>query len=161
VSAHRGSAVKRLLRLCAVLGLVCACSAGASQPVTTEAAPAPLDARYNPAVTQATIDQTICVKNYSASIRPPKWYTGPIKRLLVLALPPTASHRVSDYELDHQVAIEDGGNPTARENLVLQLWAEARAKDKVEDRVHREVCTHKIKLDAGRRCFVIDWKACP
>jgi hypothetical protein len=43
----------------------------------------------------------------------------------------------------------------------LELWPEARLKDRVEDRVHREICAHKITLDAGRRCFVIDWRGCP
>lgn len=118
-------------------------------------------AHYNPAVTQATIDTTICRSGYSASVRPPTSYTGPIKRAMVAALPPTADHNVSDYELDHVVALEDGGAPRARLNLILQLWPEARAKDAVEDRVHRAICAHQMSLAAGRQCLVIDWRSCP
>lgn len=154
--------MRRLIGLCAVLWLACACSSGTSHPVTTvEASGARLDPHYNPAVTQANIATTICHVGYSASIRPPLSYTASIKRSLIDALPPAASHEMADYELDHLVPLEDGGHPKAPENLVLQLWPEARVKDAVEDRVHRAVCSHRITLAVGRRCFVIDWKECP
>jgi hypothetical protein len=68
---------------------------------------------------------------------------------------------LADYELDHVVPLEVGGNPTNRANLVLQLWPEARLKDATENRVHREVCAHQITLAAGRRCFVTGWRKCP
>lgn len=117
--------------------------------------------QYSSAVTQANVDATICVKGYSASVRPPLSYTAPLKRRLLAALPTGVSHNPADYELDHLVPLEVGGDPSNPKNLVLQLWPEARAKDAVENRVHREVCAHQITLAAGRRCFVIDWRTCP
>lgn len=133
-------------------------SACASAAPVTAAVPEP---RFNTAVTQENIATTICTVGYSKSIRPPTYYTGPIKRLLVVALPATVPHTVADYELDHWVAIEDGGNPVARENLVLQLWPEAREKDIVENRVHREICARLITLYRGRQCFITNWRECP
>lgn len=154
--------MKRLLCLCAVLWLASACGPDTEAPVTTQPPlERALDPHYNPAVTQATLDSTICLRGYSRSIRPPLSYTAPIKRKLIAALPDPASREMRDYELDHVVPLEAGGHPTNLENLIVQLWPEARAKDAVEDRVHREVCAGKITLAVGRRCFVTNWKECP
>lgn len=145
-------------RLTAILGVgaVAALGLGAATHQTPHNAP-----QYAAAVTQANIASTICVKGYTATVRPPLSYTAPLKRRLLAALPPTADHNAGDYELDHVVPLEVGGNPRNPANLRLELWPEARAKDLVENRVHQEVCDRQISLAAGRRCFLTDWKACP
>jgi hypothetical protein len=108
---------------------------------------------FNPAVTQATIDKTICVKGWTTTVRPPLSYTDPIKRKLISELPSTASHRLADYELDHWVPLEVGGNPTASVNLVLQPIAQARIKDVIENQTHDAVCSHRLTLAQGRKIF--------
>jgi hypothetical protein len=134
---------------------------------TTHAAVAPLDAKpthgaVDPAVTQGNIHQTICVKGYTAKVRPPLSYTAPIKRSEWMA----AGHpgKISDYELDHIVPLEVGGAPRNQANLALQAWAGpqgAHAKDLVENRVHDKVCAGTVTLAAGQRCFLVDWTHCP
>jgi hypothetical protein len=118
----------------------------------------------DPAVTQANIHQTICVKGYTATVRPPLSYTAPIKRAQIAKLPASVSHKSSDYELDHWVPLEVGGAPSNRANLVLQAWAGpqgAHAKDQVENRVHAEVCSGKVTLAVGQECFLVNWQRCP
>ena len=95
-------------------------------------------------VTQANIHQTICVPGYSASVRPPLYYTERIKRQRMREehLP----GRLSDYELDHWWPIEDGGSPTDDRNLVMQPWKQAREKDAVENYVHLQICLGELLL---------------
>jgi hypothetical protein len=110
----------------------------------------------NTEVTQDTIDQTICVSGYTTKKRPPTSYTTPIKvRLLAeLHLPGT----IYDYELDHKLAEEDGGDPRDPRNL----WMEplrgpfgALAKDQIEDRVHRDICiTKTLTLAQAQAIFL-------
>jgi hypothetical protein len=117
----------------------------------------------DPRVTQTNIQQTICLKGYTATVRPPTSYTGPIKLALIAKLPASASHNPADYELDHQVPLEVGGAPTDTRNLVLQPWVGptgAHAKDFVENKVHAQVCSGALTLAEGQRCFLVDWTRC-
>src|SRR5713226_8498906 len=70
----------------------------------------------NPAVTQATIKQTICVSGWTATIRPPSSYTSALKVQQIAAekLPDT---NPADYEEDHRVPLELGGAPRDPFNL--------------------------------------------
>lgn len=114
----------------------------------------------NPNVTQATIGSTICVANWTKTVRPPTSYTNRLKRQLMVSqhLPGKAS----DFELDHFLSIEDGGSPDSPDNLWMQPYAEpygARTKDKVETRIHALICKGKITLDEGRNALRTDWVA--
>jgi hypothetical protein len=53
----------------------------------------------NPAVTQATIDQTICVEGWTATVRPPENITEEEKAASMAAYGDTGS--LGDYEYDH------------------------------------------------------------
>jgi hypothetical protein len=110
----------------------------------------------NPAVTQATIGQTICVRGWSASVRPPWAYTNAIKLRLV-----TARHgRMSDYELDHAVALEVGGATRDPSNLWIQRHKGkygSYAKDRLENKLHALVCDGTITLDEARREIWPHW----
>jgi hypothetical protein len=68
----------------------------------------------NPAVTQDNIEQTICRRGWTRTIRPPERYTEKIKRRLLQSqsspyYDPNA--RLRDYELDHRVPLGVGGAP--------------------------------------------------
>jgi hypothetical protein len=109
----------------------------------------------NPEVTQDTIDSTICVSGYTTKKRPPTSYTTPIKVALLAEL--HLSGTIYDYELDHKLAEEVGGDPRDPRNL----WMEplrgpfgALAKDQIEDRVHRDICSRKISLAAAQAIFL-------
>jgi len=103
----------------------------------------------NPAVTPATIHQTICVPGYSSSVRPSTSFTGPLKRILFgeQRLPGT----VADYQLDHAISLELGGAPRDLRNLWLEAYPQARVTDRWENRWHRRVCDGSWGLRYAQR----------
>jgi hypothetical protein len=107
----------------------------------------------NPNVTQANIHQTICVRGWTATIRPPVSYTGALKRRL--AREQGVSTR--DFELDHFQPLELGGAPRDPLNLWLEPWGQARKTDQEENRLRREVCAGQETL-ARAQHEMADWK---
>ena len=69
----------------------------------------------NPEVTQANIQQTICVRG-TATIRPPISYTNTLKRQQLQAVRYTDKNQ-AHYEEDHFISLELGGNPRDAKNL--------------------------------------------
>jgi len=118
---------------------------------------------YNPNVTQVTIATTICVPNWTDTIRPPASYTNTLKftQMRALGLP----GKSSDYEEDHFIPLALGGHPTAPGNLWPQLWdvtdpCSAHVKDVDEAALHRAVCDGKLTLDAARQQIAAKWLHC-
>ncbi len=64
----------------------------------------------NPNVTQANIHQTICVKGWTATVRPSVSYTNGLKQQQMNAYGLTGN--LSSFEEDHLIPLEIGGNPT-------------------------------------------------
>ena len=62
----------------------------------------------NPAVTQATIHQTVCVAGWTKTVRPPSSITGKEKLASLVAYGDDPSAR-GGYEYDHLVSLELGG----------------------------------------------------
>jgi hypothetical protein len=81
---------------------------------------APVEA-LNADVRQDTIQQTICVAGYTASVRPSTTYTNCVKLKLLREreLPATAA---ADFELDHRIPLALGGHPRNLQNLMRQPW---------------------------------------
>src|SRR6185437_10688071 len=69
----------------------------------------------NPGVTQANIRSTICRHGWTATIRPPVDYTNALKRRQMRQYGETGS--LSDFQEDHLISLELGGNPTDPRNL--------------------------------------------
>ena len=124
----------------------------------------------NPAVTQDNLDQTICAKGWSAHVRPPVDFTQPIKRRLLQQHYPAAAPHDSDFELDHRVPIEAGGCPNCASNLWIQKWRDpvhhhcepavlmdAACKDRLENLVHRSICSGAMTLAQGQQVFLGNW----
>ena len=108
-------------------------------------------------MTQTTIDQTICVSGWTATIRPSTSYTNGLKLIRRLGLPDSD---LTKYELDHFVPLALGGHPSSVDNLWLQLWEGeqgAKKKDQLEATLHRMVCRGQISLDQARREIAADW----
>lgn len=110
---------------------------------------------YNRAVTQATIKKTICVPGWTATIRPPVTYTEPLKFKSMRAYGDTDSAR--NYEFDHLVPLELGGDPSSLKNL----WPEPHGgpfgsykKDGWENKLRAEVCNGTMKLAKARSMMV-------
>jgi len=136
-------------------------SIGASEKAGPPAAypdPYRIPGALNPDVTQKNIFQTICNPSWMKTIRPPETYTARLKRLQMSdwALPGPASN----YEEDHFVSLELGGNPSDPRNLWPEPYSPrpgAREKDVVETYLHRQVCRGGLTLDQAQRAITSDW----
>ena len=114
----------------------------------------------NPAVSQATINSTICVSGYTATIRPSESVTYPEKLGSMAAYGRSDSTR--NYEYDHLVSLELGGAPNSASNL----WPEellgaygARVKDSLENRLHALVCAGSLSLASAQYEEATNWIA--
>ena len=57
----------------------------------------------------------------------------------------------SQYELDHLIPIALGGAPSDVRNLWPEPWSAATVKDRLENRLHSLVCTHRMTLSEAQR----------
>ena len=112
----------------------------------------------NPAVTQATIGSTICVRGWTATIRPDESYTYSLKVRQIREYGYTDT-RVSSYEEDHLVPLGLGGAPKDPRNLWPQPLtisladgrpAGADITDDLEGRLNRDVCSGTLPLAAAQ-----------
>jgi hypothetical protein len=115
----------------------------------------------NPDVAEAKIDQTICVRGYTKTVRPPAYYTNRLKKDQI-SLYGYADRNPKHYEEDHLIPLEIGGNPTDARNL----WPEPRnsqysadEKDKLENRLHELVCAHQLPLAKAQQEIATNWVA--
>jgi hypothetical protein len=117
----------------------------------------------NPDITPDNIHENICNPNWSTkSIRPPVNYTNRLKTEQIQEYA-DADTNPRDYEEDHLIPLELGGNPKDPRNL----WPEpydtsipdggARYKDKVENYLHNQVCVGNLTLDQAQKEIVNDW----
>jgi hypothetical protein len=98
----------------------------------------------NPNVTQANIRSTICKTGWTATIRPPVSYTDALKVKQMKQYGETGSP--SDYQEDHLISLEMGGNPTDPRNLWPEPYPRAAEMDKVENELNSEICDGKLTL---------------
>jgi hypothetical protein len=103
----------------------------------------------NPDVRQGTIGQTICVRGWTRTVRPPTDYTSELKvrQLREYRL----GGEPSGYQEDHLISLELGGHPTDPRNLWPEPLPHAAEVDKVENELNALVCSGKITLAEGRR----------
>lgn len=118
----------------------------------------------NPDVTQDNLAQTICVPGYTKTIRPPASYTSRLKVRQIVEYGYSDTNP-ADYEEDHLIPLELGGHPTDPRNL----WPEphggptgSASKDRIENALHRLVCSGQLTLEEAQRRITGDWtKALP
>ena len=108
----------------------------------------------NPAVTQTTIDSTICVSGWTATIRPSESFTEALK-VEQIAQYGYSDTRTSSYEEDHLISLELGGAPADPRNLWPEPYTDslpdgrptgAYTKDAFETKLKDEVCAGSITL---------------
>ena len=103
----------------------------------------------DPAVTQQNIASTICRSGYTATVRPSTSQTNKVKSQMykVYGIPVGTTS-----ELDHLVSLELGGS-----NDIANLWPEVGSlpnpKDKVENDLHRAVCSGEVTLAAAQHAI--------
>lgn len=113
----------------------------------------------SPAVTQANIRQTVCVKGYSKTIRPPAYYTNRLKKRQLREYG-YADTNPRHYEEDHLVALSIGGAA----DDPLNLWPQPRnsewgadKKDQLEFLLYRMVCAQEITLAEAQHAMAVNW----
>lgn len=134
-------------------------AAGCSQDYLPLPDPVCTPGDLNPDVTQDTIDSTICVSGWTATVRPPSSYTTALKKQQIAEYG-YADTNLSDYEEDHFVPLELGGAPRSEENL----WPEphygdgtSADKDTVENKLKRAVCAGDVSLADAQNAIMTDW----
>jgi hypothetical protein len=113
----------------------------------------------NSDVTQDNIENTVCVRGWTKTVRPPAYYTNKLKKKQIREYG-YADRNPKNYEEDHLVPLSVGGNPTDEKNL----WPEPRKsewgaakKDQLEFALYKAVCRHEISLDEARIAFSTNW----
>ena len=113
----------------------------------------------NPEITQDNIHQTICVRGYTKTIRPPAYYTNRLKKAQIREYG-YADRNPRDYEEDHLVALSIGGSPTDEKNL----WPEPRKsewgatkKDELEFTLFKMVCAGRLSLSQAQHDMATNW----
>jgi hypothetical protein len=117
----------------------------------------------NPDVTQDTIDSTICVSGWTATVRPSTSYTNALKAQGIIDYG-YADTSMSDYEEDHFIPLELGGSPTDPQNL----WPEPHyatdstgvtsySKDSVENKLKTAVCGGVVTLADAQNAIATNW----
>ncbi|MGC2391608.1 MAG: hypothetical protein WA621_19610 [Candidatus Acidiferrum sp.] len=116
-----------------------------------------------PDVTPDNINKTICVAGFTAAPRrPPSSYTDKLK-VKGFGDYGLADRKKGDYEEDHLISLELGGDPKDPNNLWPEPYSAsipdggARYKDKVEKYLNGQVCQGKMTLADAQKAIVADW----
>ncbi len=109
----------------------------------------------NPAVTQGTIDRTICVDGWTTTVRPAESITEQEKAASMAAYGDSGS--IGDYEYDHFVPLELGGATNDPRNLWPEPGASPNPKDSVENELRQAVCDGAMTLAHAQRAIVTNW----
>jgi hypothetical protein len=102
----------------------------------------------------------ICHGGGTKQFRPPSSFTNALKRQQLIAYG-YADTNPADYEEDHLISLEIGGSGADPKNL----WPEPHAgkdnsfdKDKVENWMHRQICSGAMTPEAAQRGISTDWR---
>ena len=109
----------------------------------------------DPRVTQSNIKDTICKSGYTKTVRPPVSYTESLKKQLMKSYGIKGS--LKDYELDHLIPLEVGGNPTDVKNLWPEPHSSSSTKDSIENYLHDQVCSGNMKLEDAQKAIATNW----
>lgn len=104
----------------------------------------------------------LCAKSFrTGSERPDESVTEALKRNQLKAWG-YADQSVKDYEEDHLISLEIGGDPQSAKNLWPELYAGkcgAHVKDKLENRLKQLVCDGRLPLAQAQQEIATNWVA--
>ena len=103
----------------------------------------------NPEVTQANIHETVCVRGWTRTIRPPTSYTSELKLRQMREY--GVGGAPADYQEDHLISLELGGHPTDPRNLWPEPIERARDVDEIENDLNEKVCSGDLLLAEAQR----------
>lgn len=117
----------------------------------------------NKDVNQSNIQLTICKVGWTDTIRPSSSYTNSLKKK---QLENEYKHfaeifgtNLGNYEEDHLISLQLGGDPKDPKNLFPQPYAgyNARTKDIIETKLKKMVCAGQIKLSTAQKAIASNW----
>ncbi len=110
-------------------------------------------------ITQDNIQETVCVKGYTKTVRPPAYYTNKLKKSQLREYG-FADQNPKHYEEDHLIPLNIGGAPEDP----LNLWPQTRIsewnaskKDVLELKLYKLVCDGRVQLEEARQAMATDW----
>jgi hypothetical protein len=109
-------------------------------------------------VTQENIQQTVCVKGHTKTIRPPSLHE-PLKKQQIRAYDYTDTNP-KHYEEDYLVPLSIGGNPRDPRNLRPEprnSELNAAKKDDLKFVLYRKVCANEISLKDAQTEIASNW----
>jgi hypothetical protein len=124
------------------------------------------NAQLTPGAVVTSDIRTICARGYATRIRPKGALWRRLKDEAYNRYHLARGHRSSispdgvrrpAYEVDHLIPLELGGSPTDLRNLWPEPLAEAKRKDKVENRLHALVCSGRLSLKAAQTGIARNW----
>lgn len=113
-----------------------------------------LNSVMTPGATRALSEREICATQWGKDRR---HVTEAMKKEVARRYGVAWSDRVR-YEFDHLIPRELGGADDVA-NLWPQEWAEARLKDRLENRLHVLVCRGELSLAEAQDEIRRDWRA--
>ena len=140
--ARRGDLVLAVFAIAIVVVALAPRGGGGSHAIVAD--PRRTPGVLNPNVTQADIRSTICRRGWTSTIRPPESYTNALKQKQMRQYRETGS--MSDYQEDHFISLELGGNPTDPRNLWPEPYPRASQMDQTENQLNAEVCSGQLTL---------------
>lgn len=130
----------------------------AREEVAEVASAAPLrpDPVKTPGDVLTTDPAVICVKGYTKTVRSvPQSVREQVFRIYGIT-----QHRSGEFEIDHGVALELGGSNSIRNLWPQSYWTKplnAHVKDRLENKLHRLVCSGKLSLPEAQKAIAQDW----
>lgn len=111
-----------------------------------------------PGAVLTTDTVAICTPGYPQTVRPSASYTNKLKRQQLAS---SDDKNPRHFEEDHLISLELGGDPRSPLNLwpqsrIARPWS-AAAKDRLENRLHREVCAGRLPLATAQAEIALDW----
>jgi hypothetical protein len=113
------------------------------------------DAKLTPGGVLPVTKEEICVKGYAQKVRNVPEH---VKRQVYLRYG-IQTHKPGEFEIDHEVSLELGGN-----NELENLWPQpyegrwnAHMKDALENKLHQMVCEGTITLEEAQREISTNW----
>jgi len=118
------------------------------------------DSACTPGATRTVTLDEICKGPSTSTIRPADTYTDDLKKAQIIEYGWTDTNP-ADYEEDHLISLEIGGDPTDPKNLWPEPYAgnfNSHMKDKVEDWLHAQVCSGKMTLEQAQNGIRTNWE---
>ena len=114
------------------------------------------DAHCTPGVVRTTDKNVICTQK-TGDIRPPASYTTKLKIQQIKEYG-YSDKNPQDYEEDHLISLELGGDPTDPKNLWPEAPGSPNPKDKVENYLHRQICSGNMTVQDAQKGIATNWK---